>query len=692
MSRLQRLFRPAQRFARRLLGFDVRAWSDFTNAPEWLIAPSGAASSNSGQTVTEDSALRLSAVFACVRILQQTISTIPLQVYERTGGGGRGKRIVSDHPLYDVLHRLTFPDWNLSSLEFRELMMGWLALYGNAYALIQRDGRGRVTGLQPWHPTYMVVHKQAGGVKYMLQAAGGEVELDQREVLHIRAMLVNADCVVGLSPIQYARETLGTSQALEQFGGKFFANAARPSGVLEVPFSFDGREDAMRRLRDSWENLHKSSANVGKTAILEEGTTFKPLTIPPGDAQFLESRRFGIEEIARIFWCIPPHMIGDMTHATYSNIEQQGIEFVTKVARPLAVKFETALNNTLFSKEDRKRYFAEFNLDGLMRGDTESRYRAYSSGMNWGFLSPNDIRDLENMNRVEGGDQYFVPLNMVPIKQSEALVKAQIEKPAASAPAKEDDEEAQPKQSQEGKAGPHRRETRATGAAFRLRLREGYRPLVRNAAERIVRAEVRGIRKQIDSARALRDKSIFDNWLEQFYNSEFGPVIEAAMGAVFASLAESVGGAAADEIASQAPDMSVFTTDYLRTFILKHQQGSIGQLQALEDFDAVEERLDEWLEKRPEKIGDEEATKLSDAAAKVAFVAGGVTLLKWQANANACPLCRSLDQQVVGVDRWFVPAGGTVDPQDGETAPMHSYGNVGHAPLHQGCQCTVVPG
>ena len=385
----------------------------------FLMGPTAA-----GKTVTEKSAMQLTAVYACVRILAEAIAGLPLHLYRRGKNGSKDK--AADHPLYSLLHDEPNPE--MTSFVFRETMMTHLLLYGNCYSQIIRDGRGQVTALYPLMPNQMSVDRDERGQLYYTylrsneEAAtmsGSTVYLMPEDVLHVPGL--GFDGLVGYSPIAMARNSIGMALACEEYGAKFFANGASPSGVLEHP----GTIKDISRLRESWNSVYGGSKNAGKVAILEEGMHYAPISISPNEAQFLETRKFQVDEIARIFH-VPPHMIGDLERSTFSNIEQQSLEFVKYTLNPWVCRWEQALTRALLSPREKREYFIKFNVDGLLRGDYQSRMNGYAVGRQNGWMSANDIRELENLDRIpaeQGGDLYLVNGNMIRMTDAVTGVK-----------------------------------------------------------------------------------------------------------------------------------------------------------------------------------------------------------------------------------------------------------------------------
>ena len=371
----------------------------------------------SGKAVNERTAMQTSAVYACVRILAESVAGLPLHVYERTANGSKSTK--PSHPLYRLLH--DEPNREMTSFVFRETLMSHLLLWGNAYAQIIRDGRGFPIALYPLLPDRMAVDRnESGELVYTYQSDKGQVKLRRENILHIPGL--GFDGLIGYSPIAMAKNAVGLALATEDYGAAFFANGANPGGVLEHPGVI--KPEQADRLRESWQSQF-GGANAHKVAVLEEGLKFHQMSIPPEQAQFLETRKFQINEIARIFR-VPPHMVGDLEKSSFSNIEQQSLEFVKYTLDPWVVRWEQSLQQALILPSEKATIFIKFNLDGLLRGDYQSRMQGYSTGIQNGFMSVNDVRGLEDMNLLtaeEGGDLHFVNGNMVKLADVGAAYK-----------------------------------------------------------------------------------------------------------------------------------------------------------------------------------------------------------------------------------------------------------------------------
>jgi len=360
------------------------------------------ADTNSGVLVNETLAMNLSAVYACTQVLAQTIGSLPLIVYQRTADG---KTRAVKHPLYKLLHDA--PNREMTSMSWRQTMLLHLCLWGNHYSEIERDASGNPVALWPITPWRVTLKRVNGQLVYAVALDSGMVNVPFANMLHIKGLAM--DGLVGLSPLRAAREAVGLGLAAQKYAAKFFANDARPGGILEHPGQLS--DEASERLRKSFEKTHEGLDNKFRVAVLEEGMKFNAVGVPPEDAQLLETRKFGVSEIARYFR-MPLHKISDLDRSTNNNIEHQAIEFVTDTIRPWLVNIEQELAFKLITGD----YFAEFLIEGLLRGDIKTRYEAYAIGRQWGWLSADDIRERENMNKLPDGKggAYLTPLNMAP--------------------------------------------------------------------------------------------------------------------------------------------------------------------------------------------------------------------------------------------------------------------------------------
>jgi HK97 family phage portal protein len=376
------------------------------NPEHWIVKLTENLQSQAGILVTPKTALQTSAVFACVRVIAETIGSLPLKIYSRRADSGKDE--ATNHPLYFLLH--DSPNYWQTRQEYFETVSGHLCLRGNAYSFIQRNNGNAITALIPLNPDRMELEvdgdSQEPIFRYLYRAEGVEPPqvFSAEDIWHVRGL--SSDGYMGLSPITAAANAVGLAAAAEKHGSQWFKNGAKTSGVAKYPGKL--KEDSAKRLRESLQNA-MSGDNTFKIILLEEGLDFSSIGINNVDSQYLETRQFQIEEIARIFR-VPSVLIGhpDKT-MTYASVEQLMLSFVVHTIRPWVSRIEQSINKNLIGIDQGKRYFAEFLLDGLLRGDTKSRYEAYASALQNKWLTRNEVRIKENYNPVPGGDTFENP-------------------------------------------------------------------------------------------------------------------------------------------------------------------------------------------------------------------------------------------------------------------------------------------
>lgn len=384
------------------MGFFDRFRANKSEKRSYLDFALGLNLSGNKVAVNAETALTFSAVYAAVRLISETISQLPFNYYERTANG---RVIKSDHPLHILVN--SEPNPIRTKFVFFELMVNSLLLYGNAYIHIERNQRGLPVELHFIHPDEILVKYNNGVLVYESQKYG---VFDASDVIHIPDIIMD-DGYVGKSRIAIARDNIALGIASQTYGKEFFESGAKVGGVLQHPGQLG--PDAMKALSDQWHRTyHSGFSGSFKTAVLEEGMTYKPIQLRPDEAQFLSTRKFSITEIARIFKC-PPHLLGDLERATFSNIEHQGIEFLNYCIAPILKKIEQEFNKKLIFENDKGKTYFEHNVNALLRGDSKSRAEYYRLLFNIGSITPNEIRAKENMNDIEGGDNAYVPMNMI---------------------------------------------------------------------------------------------------------------------------------------------------------------------------------------------------------------------------------------------------------------------------------------
>lgn len=378
---------------------------------QWLVDWfRGGEQTVSGESVSPETAMRLAAVWACVRVRSEDVGKLPCILYRRQKDGGKTRAV--DHPLYSLIRDR--PNPMMTAMEWRQMMQAHKDLRGNAYALKEFDARGQVIALWPIPPQYVIV------LTYLSDGLGHELfyqlniprypqmTVPSEAIVHLRGLSLNG--FFGLSPIAYHRETIGMALAAEKYGASFFGNSAQPNGALKVPHVLD--KAAGDLLRAQWEEKFKGAKNAHKLAIFDGGMEWIQTGMNNTDAQYLDTRKFQNQQIYSMYR-VPPHKVGELERSTNNNIEHQALEYVTDCLMSELVSWEQTLARDLLTDAERKELFFEFMTDALLRGDLKSRYEAYAVGRMWSWLSANDICDRENMNHVPNGGIYLQPLNYV---------------------------------------------------------------------------------------------------------------------------------------------------------------------------------------------------------------------------------------------------------------------------------------
>ena len=643
-----------------------------SNPNKWLVEALGGAETKSGIQIDEPSSMKFAAVHACVRVIAEAVASLPLPVYRRLDP--RGKERIPGDPLYRLLHDQPNPE--ITSFRFRETMMAHVLLWGNAYAEIEYDRSMRPIALWPLLPDRTWVERKDKVLRYKTRVNGQEFVLQAGQVLHIPGL--SFDGIRGFSPISLHKEAIALGLAAEQTGALMYGRGANAAGIIQIDKKFarpEDRDDFARQFERAYTGLE----NAQRQIILEQGMKWQQTQMPATDAQYIQSRTFQIREIARIFR-VPPHMIAELEQATFSNIEHQSIDFVVHTLRPWLVRWEQSIQTRLIPTARRSSIFAEFLVDGLLRGDLEARYKAYSVARNGGWMSANDIREAENMNPIEGGEIYLIPLNMVPAADvangTGAADDRSDDVPPASAAALEE-----------------RTRRSVTG---RRRSQKVHRGLMTSAVGRVLHREVDAIRKQV------RNGADLPSWMEQFYLADGDqakyarrqvlPVLQAMGEMVAADAADEIG---ADDVGDQ---LDGEVRAYADGMVNRMHESSRGQLQQIvtqvspgEVDGAIETRLTQWEETRAAKIAKRNTVDAGSMIAKAVWTLNGISQLVWRTVGESCPLCLQLDGKAVEITKHFVQAGDRVDPGGG-TTPLDVTRNLGHPPLHEGCDCTISPG
>jgi HK97 family phage portal protein len=643
----------------------------------WLVRHFGGPRVHSGVQVDEFTAMQSTAVFAAVRLIAGTIASLPLPVYKREE---RAKIRDSNHPVYKLLHDRPNPE--ISSFQWRQTGIAHELLYGRWLNEIEYDNRGKIKALWPLPPWKVKMVLGARGFKYydLTLDSGETVRIPGSRVLDIPNISVTGQ--VGMSCIAAGAEAIGLALAAEQFGARFFGEGTNLGGFLEHPGKIapDRRQSFKDDIKAQYEGLGKSH----KLMLLEEGMKYTRIGIPPNEAQFIETRKMQVAEIGRLFGITQLHKIGDLEKATFSNVEHLGIEFVTDTIRPHLVNVEQEFNYKLFPEGDN--HFAEFLVDGLLRGDTETRYQAYATARQWGWMSANDIRELENMNPLpdKQGDIYLVPMNMIPADQVDNW------EPKASG---------EPAERMEKRDNPFLRH-----AILRDKVARSYQGMYEETLKRIIQREKSHILRAAKKHLGERSFLTFNDWMTDFYK-EFPTYIRKELMPVVLSMSEAVYGIAALEVGAEAvmtEDTRNKVSEYMDAYIARHIKESVGRIKAaLDKPDSrqiedeylleVEEQVEKWEEGRAGVGASDETTRIGNMIARYVFIAAGIIKLKWNAiGSESCEFCQQLNGKVVGIDTPFIAAGDEISGHVGGKS-LTVKGPKSHPPIHKGCVCIISP-
>lgn len=541
-----------------------------SNPDRWLIRAFGGDPTGSGVEVTEDTALSATAVWAGVRLISETLAMLPLKLYERVDE--RSKKLARGLGLFRLLHDEPNPEQ--TSFEFREMQQGFLLTWGNCYTQKVYNGRGEVTELWPLVPWRVMPERTAAQtLVYKVDLpGGGQAVLPADDVLHIPGF--SSTGLLGDNVIQRFQEAIGLSLAAERSGGAFYSNGAQAGGFLVHPRKIG--PEGRKNLLESWNEQHQGPSRAHRVSILEEGLTWQQTTVDPEKAQALQTRKFQVTEVARILR-LPPHLLYDLERSTNNNIEHQGQEFVTYSMQPWLTRWEQRMNRSLLLPNQRAILYTKFEVGGLLRGDSAARAAYYKSQFEVGAMSTNDIREKEDLDPVEGGDQRFVPLNMAPLDKVAESFDADIEakKNPAPDPAAEEEE---PDEDEEPRA--------VRPDAFAALV-----PVVRAEVERVVKRQCKAVRDKVK-----RGPQEFRVWVDGFFEKEVGLVQEALSPALLALAA--LTGAQVDARAFAQLDTDTAAAG-IRTALAQP-----------EDFqERVEALLQAWEKERVAKLTEQITTR-----------------------------------------------------------------------------------
>ena len=636
----------------------------------------GVPSTGAGVRVDEKTALKYLTVTACISLIASDIAKLPLNFYKKRKDGG--KDLVTDHQLYDLLHNAPNPE--TTSFNWREATQNHLLTNGNTYSYIERENiSGAIKALwQLPEPGLVKVgrRKSDGAITYTYKnQTDKEVTRTRDEIFHIPGYGFNG--LVGMSMIQVAAEAIGLGVAAESFGSSYFGQGTHPAGLLEMDgYLGDNKDELVKDMKKNYAGLGKSHSVM----LMQGGMKYKPLTIPLNDAQFLETRNFQKIEICGMYH-VPPHKIAiHGSNSNYNNLEQENGSYVDSCLMGWITRWEANISMQLLTPAQRKAgFFSEFVMQGLLRGDSQARAEYYNKIFQVGGITPNRIRALENDNPVEGGDDSFVMMNMIPLSQAKDL--AVIENKPEVTPEPET-KTAFTDFFSEKRAS---KMSEARSIQLRDRISKQYAPLILDAAQAIVNRESKAIQKKVSSTQ--RAGQSMDAFLEDFYRS-FPDYIDKKMGPVLRSYINSVIDATNTELNIDGENLDTEIRDYIDTYAKRHISSSKGQMDSLipAGLDALTTRSEEWEERRPEKIQVDEGVRASSFAFQAVVFGAGMSTVWRIRGPKTCPFCTSLAGKRVSSGQSFVKDGQELNPS-GADAPMKIRGMKAHPPLHQKCDC-----
>lgn len=647
--------------------------------------------SASGATVNITTAMRMSSYFGARRIITEDISKTAIHLYERQPNG---KRRATEHPLYAVVHDAANEE--MAAETWRENATGHIFDHGNTFSWIDWDRGGRVKGLYLMDPARMQIWrgpKDRGGKLYYVYRFldGSQQTYTFEEILNIPGP--SRDGIVGMGIVDVMREAIGLGLTTEQFGATFFANGTHYGGWVLLKGRLENEED-VARLRRSINDARGAGA-AHKWKVLEEGAEIKPIGIEPDKAQFLATRNFQVLELCRATR-LGPHKLGVTEGTTsYASREQAAIDHVVDCLLSWYTRMAGPMRLRLLTPKERLKYFLEFDPRALLQGDMVAQMDYISKGVASGLFSPNKGLSVLNEDGYEGGDVHVMQAQMTPVELLGMFANASA-LTVTTNPDGSSSSRYEFGSKEERKAPEEKRAKVRGGAKTRHLMVRKSQPKIAEAARAMVSAEVSDVRAAAEEMLGQRSAESFNTWLNRYYR-DFPETVKTSLGPVLRDLGELVGANAASEVAAEEDldKLQEFLSGYLDTSGKRYAASSRTQLQALvrdaEDaLDAVNARLDEWDEKRADKVATRESVELANSVAKDVWRGAAITAVMWvNTSEKSCPYCTEMDGTVVGIEVAFADDGATLAPDGAE--PMQVDGAKGHPPLHQGCECELAP-
>jgi HK97 family phage portal protein len=623
----------------------------------------------SGVNTSSQGALSISAVYACVRVITQAISTVPFVLYEKDSEGNRREAV--EHPLHKILH--DEPNRDMTSMTYREVVMNHLLLRGVHYSEVVWDNSGNVVEVYPLDPDQIKVERNEATKELQYRHLPTGKVLPKYRILHIPGL--GWDGINSYSPLALARNSLSLAQSVEKYGNNFFTNGINPTGFIEVPDTMS--DAAYQRFVKDLKGKYGGVSNSGRLLILENGAKYSRVSIAPEDAQFLQTRKFSVQDICRWFG-VPPYMVGDLEKLNYNNIEQQSIDLVRYTFRPWAVRLEQHFNRSFIPSKKRGQMFCELKLDGLLRGDAASRWAYYTQGHDRGILSADEIRQLENLPAQPDnmGKEYLVPLNYT---TKTKLLTAY-----------------QPIEEEEPTEEPQKEEKHSFTVDQRTSLNEfksvmsGYKPRIRKYMTMLVGDVYTEASERFEKHFSERGVSTFMQWMER-YLKELQQTIVDSYTPIAEEYALRVMKVTTDELGTMMVDITPFRESYVNGFAKRYVRKTEAlfnkYLEEGMDNETVQQKLEQYRDKMVGELTEEETVRGGNSYRRAIYKKVGVTRLKWSASGETCPLCRSLDGRVVGIEEAFINEGDEMDFGENKTI---SRKNFSTPPIHAGCECSIV--
>ena len=635
-----------------------------------------------GTRVNRDTALSLSAIFNAVLQISQMMASTQMVMYERIDENS--KRRVRDHPTAFVFNGKA--NEIMTSYIFKEISTQHILLKGNAYSFKVTDRTGDVVGLLPIDPDLMKPKREKGRLVYEFKPRGNKPAIiyPKESIFHIPGF--GYDGLQGYSVLKLANNSFGTALASEEHAGRTFSNGGTLRGVLKHPGKFQDRNEAIKNIRESWQKVYAGPGNQGKVAILEEGMDFQPMSMNPEELQMLESRTFNVTEIARWF-NMPPHKLKELSRATYDNISSEQLSYYVDTLLPHFVRWEQHALYECIDADEWDKYYFEFTIDNILRADVETRNKAYEIQRRNGILNANEWRRKDNMNPIDGkgGDDYFIPLNWT--KMGEEIKPPKDEDITAL----EDTENNTIRQL----VVPKQRSI----LDHRRKVAESYRESFKKIISTILNHDRKDILKIANDNFQGRSIATFNEDIDTYYRNRF-PQVRKKYATVYIPFLNEIYPIAMEEINAEGePDALAdqYTDEFIDNSSVAFLASSRGQIKqvarvALEKqedpVEAVEKRLDEWDEKRPDKIAHQETIDGECGGAQFIYFQNGFKT-RWVTHGESCPYCKALDGRAISQGGAFLNAGQSFEPFGAENGPLNIRRTVRHPQAHAGCDCQI---